>query len=135
MAFLKWSDVLSVHVTEIDEQHQKLIQLINTLHDAMLEKKGKDVLANILDELAAYTVYHFSTEEKYMQQCNFPGLVNHKKEHDTFVGKVDSFIKDYQANRLGITIELMTFLKEWVSNHIQITDKKYSETFNKNGII
>lgn len=135
MAFLKWSDSLSVHVAEIDEQHQKLIQLINTLHDAMLEKKGKDVLAGILDELAAYTVYHFSTEEKYMENCKFPGLVFHKKEHDTFVGKVDSFIKDYQANRLGITIELMTFLKEWVSNHIQVTDKKYSDTFNKNGII
>ncbi|HOW04772.1 bacteriohemerythrin [Methanospirillum hungatei] len=135
MAFLKWSESLSVHVTEIDEQHQKLIQLINTLHDAMLEKKGKEVLGKILDELAAYTVYHFSTEEKYMEQCGYPGLAFHKKEHDTFVGKVESLIQDYQANKLGITIELMTFLKDWVSNHIQITDKKYSETFNKNGII
>ncbi len=135
MAFIKWSDSLSVHVAEIDEQHQKLIQLINTLHDAMLEKKGKEVLADILDQLAAYTVYHFSTEEKYMEQCNYSGLLLHKKEHDSFVGKVDSLIKDYQANKLGITIDLMNFLRDWVSHHIQVTDKKYSETFNKNGII
>lgn len=135
MAFIKWSDSLSVHVGEIDEQHQKLIQLINTLHDAMLEKKGKEVLADILDQLAAYTVYHFSTEEKYMEQCNYSGLLLHKKEHDSFVGKVDSLIKDYQANKLGITIDLMNFLRDWVSHHIQVTDKKYSETFNKNGII
>lgn len=135
MAFIKWSDSLSVHVAEIDEQHQKLIQLINMLHDAMLEKKGKEVLADILDQLAAYTVYHFSTEEKYMEQCNYSGLLLHKKEHDSFVGKVDSLIKDYQANKLGITIDLMNFLRDWVSHHIQVTDKKYSETFNKNGII
>jgi hemerythrin-like metal-binding domain len=87
------------------------------------KKKGKEVLGKILDELAAYTVYHFSTEEKYMEQCGYPGLAFHKKEHDTFVGKVESLIQDYQANKLGITIELMTFLKDWVSNHIQITDK------------
>jgi hemerythrin len=101
----------------------------------MLEKKGKEVLADILDQLAAYTVYHFSTEEKYMEQCNYSGLLLHKKEHDSFVGKVDSLIKDYQANKLGITIDLMNFLRDWVSHHIQVTDKKYSETFNKNGII
>ncbi|HOJ97589.1 MAG TPA: bacteriohemerythrin [Methanospirillum sp.] len=135
MAFIKWSDSLSVHVAEIDEQHQKLIHLINTLHDAMLEKKGKEVLADILDQLAAYTVYHFSTEEKYMEQCNYSGFLLHKKEHDSFVDKVDNLIKDYQANKLGITIDLMNFLRDWVSHHIQVTDKKYSETFNKNGII
>ncbi len=135
MAFIKWSDSLSVHVAEIDAQHQKLIGLINTLHDAMLEKKSKEILSKILDDLAAYTVYHFSTEEKYMEQCAFPGFSSHKKEHELFVSKVDSFIKDYQDNKLGLSIDLMNFLRDWVSNHIQGTDKKYTDTFNKNGII
>jgi hemerythrin len=135
MAIMKWSDDLSVHVSEIDEQHKNLIDLINSLHDAMLARKGKEVLAETLDKLAAYTVYHFSTEEKYMKDFEYIGLLSHKREHDAFVAKVESFIAEYQANKLGLSMELMTFLRDWVSNHIKGTDKKYSDTFNKNGLV
>jgi len=132
---MKWTDNLSVQVQEIDNQHQKLISLINDLHDAMLARRGKEVLGGILDQLAAYTVYHFNTEEKYMQDFSYPGYLLHKKEHDSFVGKVDALMEDYKAGKVGISMELMAFLRDWVQNHIQGTDKKYSETFNKNGLI
>ncbi|HPY60642.1 MAG: hemerythrin family protein [Methanomicrobiales archaeon] len=135
MTFIKWTDSLSVGVAEIDEQHKNLINLINSLHDAMLKRQGKEVLADILDKLAAYTVYHFSTEEKFMEQCNYQGLYYHKKEHEKFVDKIDSFIRDYQADKLGLTIELMAFLKDWISNHILVTDKKYAALFNEKGIV
>lgn len=135
MVLMKWSDDLSVQVTEIDNQHKKLIDIINSLHEAMLEKKSKEMLAGILDELAAYTVYHFSTEEKYMTEFNYIGLLSHKKEHDAFVSKTESFISAYQSNKLGLSMELMSFLRDWVSNHIKGTDKKYSGVFNKNGLI
>ena len=135
MAIMKWTDNLSVHVQEIDTQHQKLIALINDLHDAMLARKGKEVLGDILDQLAAYTVYHFNTEEKYMQDFSYSGYLLHKKEHDSFVGKIDALITDYNAGKVGLSIDLMAFLRDWVQNHIQGTDKKYSETFNKNGLI
>ncbi|KAF5088120.1 hemerythrin family protein [Methanospirillum sp. J.3.6.1-F.2.7.3] len=135
MVLMKWSDDLSVQVTEIDNQHKKLIDIINSLHEAMLEKKSKEMLAGILDELAAYTVYHFSTEEKYMTEFNYIGLLSHKKEHDAFVSKIESFISAYQSNKLGLSMELMSFLRDWVSNHIKGTDKKYSGVFNKNGLI
>lgn len=131
---MKWSDELSVNITEIDEQHQNLINLINNLHEAMLERKGKEVLGDILDKLAAYTVYHFSTEENYMKKFEYIGFLSHKREHDAFVSKVESFIADYQANKLGISMDLMSFLKDWVSNHIKGTDKKYTNTFQKNGL-
>lgn len=135
MAIMKWTDNLSVSVKEIDTQHQKLISLINDLHDAMLARKGKEVLGDILDQLAAYTVYHFNTEEKYMKDFSYPGYLSHKKEHDSFVSKVEALMADYQAGRVGISMDLMSFLRDWVSNHIQGTDKKYSESFNKNGLI
>jgi len=51
------------------------------------------------------------------------------------INKNDLLIRDYQANKLGLTIDIMNFLKDWISNHIQITDKKYSMTFNENGIV
>ncbi len=134
MAIMKWSDNLSVQVKEIDQQHQKLIELINNLHEAMLQKQTKQVISKILDELAAYTVYHFKNEERYMEQFKYSGLVSHKIEHESFVNKVEEFQKNYEAGKLGLSMEIMAFLKDWVSNHIMGTDKKYSETFHQNGL-
>jgi len=134
MAFMKWSDDLSVQIKEIDQQHQRLIDLINQLHEAMIQKQAKQVISKIIDELAAYTVYHFQTEEKYMEQFKYKGMVSHKNEHEMFVKKVGSFQKDYEAGKLGLSLEVMKFLQDWVSNHIKGIDKKYTETFKDNGL-
>jgi hemerythrin len=134
MPIMKWSNDLSVNVNEIDDQHKKLIDLINNLHDAMLARKGKEALGQTLDELAAYTVYHFSAEEKYMKQFNYSGYIDHKKEHEAFVNKVDNVSKEYQQGKLGISMELMNFLRDWVQNHIKISDKKYESNFHEHGL-
>lgn len=134
MVLMQWSDELSVAVREIDGQHQKLVELINTLHAAMLAKQGKQVLEKTLDELAAYTVYHFQTEEKYMQKFAYPSYFSHKKEHDAFVKKVSDFQKEFNSGKLGLSLEIMNFLKDWVTNHIKGTDKRYSDLFHKNGL-
>ena len=134
MAIIKWTDELSVHIHEIDDQHKKLIDLINKLHEAMLQKQGKQVTSQIIDELAAYTVYHFQTEETYMQKFKYPAFLKHKKEHEGFVTSVENFQKDFEAGKLGLSLEIMTFLKDWVTKHIKGTDMQYSATFKENGI-
>lgn len=134
MSLMTWNDELSVKVKEIDDQHKKLIGLVNNLHDAMKGGQAKLVLESTLQELASYTVYHFQTEEKYMQKINYPGYLAHKMKHDAFVRKVSDFQKDFHAGRLGISLDLMNFLKEWVTTHIRDIDQQYSETFVKAGI-
>jgi hemerythrin len=134
MPLMTWNDDLSVKVKEIDDQHKKLIGLVNNLHDAMKSGQGKLVLEPTLQELASYTVYHFQTEEKYMQKFNYPGYLAHKMKHDAFVKKVSDFQKDYHAGRLGLSLDLMNFLKEWVTTHIMDTDHQYSATFIKGGL-
>jgi hemerythrin len=134
MPLMEWTGELGVNVKEIDEQHKKLIGLINKLHDAMLAGQGKQALEGTLQELAAYTVYHFGVEEKYMQQFKYPGYLRHKAAHTAFVKKVTDFQDDFSHNRLGVTLELMNFLKDWVNNHIRETDKQYSALFKEKGL-
>lgn len=134
MALMNWTDDLSVRVQEIDDQHRKLIQQINTLHEAMKTGQAKQTLEATLQELAAYAVYHFQTEEKYMQQFGYPGYLTHKMKHDAFVKKVVAFQGDYKAGRLELSLDLMNFLKDWVSTHIRETDKQYSEAFTSHGL-
>ena len=134
MSLMTWTTELSVGVNEIDDQHKKLVGFINTLHDAMKAGQGKQALGTTLQELAAYAVYHFQTEEKYMQQFKFPGYQSHKLKHDAFVKKVSAFQKEYMAGKLGISLDLMNFLKDWITTHIKETDKQYSDTFIKSGL-
>lgn len=131
---MEWTEELSVNVKEIDDQHRKLIALINKLHDAMKAGQGKVALEGTLQELADYTVYHFQTEEKYMQKFNYPRLPSHKTEHGAFVKKVVDFQKEFAENRLGLTLDLMNFLRDWVNHHIKETDKQYTATFRAGGL-
>ncbi len=134
MALITWSDALSVQVREIDDQHKRLVQLINSLHDAMKAGQGKEALEKTLQELANYAVYHFRTEENYMQQFSYAGYASHKLKHDAFVKKVTAFQADYVAGKLGLSIELMNFLRDWVTTHIRETDRNYTGTFLRHGL-
>jgi len=134
MPLIQWSDRISVNVNEIDQQHKKLISLLNELHDSMKAGLGQKMLEKTLTELTTYTQTHFQTEEKYMQKFNYPEFEQHKKEHDKFVEKVKKSYEDIKSNRISLTITILKFLSDWITNHIQGTDKKYSQFFNDHGL-
>lgn len=134
MVLISWDESLSVNVQEIDNQHQKIVKMINKLHDAMRQGKGKDVLGKIINNLVKYTQIHFQTEEKYFAKFDYPNAETHKKEHQNFVKKVIEFREDFESGRLGLTIQVMNFLRDWLTNHIQGSDKKYSKFFNERGL-
>ena len=134
MALINWYDSFRVNVKEIDQQHQKLVSMINELNDAMMQGKGKDVMGKIVNGLFSYTATHFKTEEKYFDQFRYPETDSHKKEHIAFVQKVSGFKDGYEKGKLGLSIEVMNFLSDWLKNHIKATDMKYSQFFNEKGL-
>ncbi len=125
MALMNWDEKYSVGITKIDEQHKKLINLINKLYDAMREGKGKEVLLSILDETLEYTKYHFVTEEGLFKQYSYSQIEDHIKEHRDMKGKVEQLYLDVQTGKTSISIEVFNFLKFWLNNHILNTDCKY----------
>ena len=125
MALITWDDSYSVQVKDIDEQHLQLIYLINKMHDAMSTGQGKLILAEILEELVDYTKTHFSYEEQIMLKCQYPDFNAHKDAHEALTKKVMDFQKRYQAGQVALSVEMMNFLKDWLTNHIVETDKRY----------
>lgn len=134
MAYITWDEKYSVGVREVDLQHKKLVEMVNTLHDAMKAGKGKDALASVLQDLINYAASHFATEEKYMTKFNYPAYPTHKNEHEKFVKQVLDFQKDFNSGKAVMTLEVMNFLKNWLVNHILGTDKKFGPFFNGHGL-
>ncbi|MBZ5608078.1 MAG: bacteriohemerythrin [Acidobacteriia bacterium] len=124
MSIFLWKDEYSVGYAAIDSQHKRLFQLADELHAAMASGKGKDVISTTLANLINYTKVHFAAEEGLMKKYNYPEYPQHKQLHDQLTTKVVQFQKDFEASRTSMTVQLMQFLKDWLTHHIGQTDKK-----------
>lgn len=134
MALFIWKDEYSVNIVKIDEQHKKLVALLNDLHSSMLAAKANSILEKTLTELVDYAAVHFKTEEDLMKDYGFEGFDNHKSAHDSFTKKVGEFYEDFKSGKKIISVEILFFLKDWLINHINGTDKLYSSFFNSKGV-
>lgn len=126
MALVNWSDEYSVGVSMLDQQHQHLISMLNELNDAMLQGKGRDVVQGLLGRLLQYTRVHFSTEESLMSRWGYPELKAHQAEHERLTRKAMEFKAKFDGGYTMITVQLLSFLKEWLVSHILGMDKQYS---------
>ena len=109
MAWIQWTDRFSVHVALIDQQHRKLVQMVNEFHDAIMTDKSKDSLAKLLAGLAKYAKEHFATEEKYFHQFHFSHTAEHEKEHKAFVAKVTDMSQRLEQGKMVLAVEVTTF--------------------------
>lgn len=134
MEMISWNDSLSVKIKSFDDQHKKLIELINQFYANISLATKKEMMLDVIKSLKDYTVLHFTTEERYMKLHGFPGYEAHLNEHKSFIEKVNSFEERYSAGKLVLSVEITNFIKEWVTNHIMGTDKKYSSFLVLKGV-
>lgn len=127
MSFIEWDDKYSVNISAIDDQHKKFMSIINELHDAlMIDQHPKQVIERIMNELVDYTDYHFKTEEDLFEKYNYSGKEAHKQLHDKLRNQVYKLRDDFAANRVEIDLSVLSFLTEWLVEHILGSDMEYS---------
>jgi|GEM_PF-227304 len=124
-AFIEWSPALSVGDPLLDQQHQKLVEMVNTLHDAMATQSAQFQIKELLDSLVEYTQKHFGYEEERMRSANYPHLAGHQRLHTDLLNQVGALHEKFKCGK-KINMKLMKFLKDWLINHIQKSDKQYS---------
>jgi len=130
----EWKEEFSVSVEEIDEQHKKLVGLISRLFAVVSQTQGKKETESIIQELIAYTKYHFSTEEKYFKKFNYKYKDEHIKQHQGFVTKVTALKKKCMEDEIAARFELVDFLEDWLIHHVTGADRKYIKCFTENGL-
>lgn len=125
---ITWTAAMEVGVQKVDQQHRQLVDQINKLHSAMMERSGATVIGQTVNFLKDYALTHFSTEEGLMRVYAYPNYEAHKKLHEEF--KVDFLklakeISDNPSSSM-VVLEVENRLSNWLVNHIKKVDK---ETF------
>ena len=134
MPFIQWTAKNKVNVKAVDEQHQKLFDILNRLHAAVVQGQEQGALFAILDELIDYTVYHFQTEEKLFLDHGFPGYEEHKAEHDKLTGTAVDLQAKLREGSATLSFELLGFLHDWLMNHTLGLDQEMGPFLNARGV-
>lgn len=131
--FFKWSPDYSVNIRTIDNQHKELVNILNRLFVAVSMREGDKAIAGILDALTSYTQTHFALEERLMQQANYQDFDAHKAEHRKLLDQLDQLCRKHMLEEKPIYFEMLGFLKNWLKEHIQGVDTKYSAALQQAG--
>jgi hemerythrin len=126
MALFVWDQKYAVGVREIDQQHQHLIQMINDLQQALVAERGQQALGQTVSRMLDYAAYHFSTEEELLSSTGYPLYDSHRQEHEGFATKARELRQRVDGGRFVLTLEVINFLRDWLSQHILVNDKKYA---------
>ena len=134
----EWKDRYKLNIEEVDRQHQKLFEIGGRAYDLTLLSNAfdrYDEIVAVIDELLAYTEYHFKFEEDFLTQYNYPLLTQHLSEHTYYVAKIKSLSSgDLDKNQVKTLQDIVDFLSQWISSHIVLEDRKYTSFLKEKGI-
>ena len=120
-----WNDNFKTGIERIDEQHHRLVDLINMLANHLAHQSDVQTLNGIFTELSEYAVYHFRTEEgiwrQYFQEDKLEA--EHKKIHHSFVDAVLELKSEENVKPSEqVLADILSFLTHWLAYHILDSD-------------
>lgn len=124
-----WRDEYLTGIERIDEQHKVLVNTLNEANVRLSACVTRDLLEQITRDLLSYALYHFETEESLMREYGYPELADtdaeqHLLEHRSFSKRVVALRDGLRDGELVTREELLSFLNNWLVNHILHTDKR-----------
>jgi hemerythrin len=127
--YVEWDGRYEIGIPLIDGQHKELIRLTNELYKACLEgdDAGKELFRVAVKAAVDYVKFHFSAEEKLLENVDYPQILVHKRQHEEFVMKIISESKNFEEGKKFVPNVFVRFLRDWILSHIGVMDKKYAE--------
>ena len=116
-----------IGIKEIDYEHRRLIEDINTLHGELLEQVDRDRIEDTLGKIHARMQAHFALEEHVMVSCEYPHYPEHKAEHERLLDEYTERMTRFGENpNPGEQETIEDVLRQWIVDHILDSDKKMS---------
>ncbi len=131
---IRWNKEYNINISIIDVDHKRFVDIVNKAIIAKQGGKSPEEIQEILNEMIQHAKTHFKTEETYMKEFNYPEYQCHIEEHRDFSLRTNAYLDRVINGDCNIANEILEYLKQWLINHIQGTDKKYLQCFIKNGL-
>ncbi len=126
---IQWRKVFETGIPRIDEQHRRLIGIINQVADIKTRGGGRKDLVAALKDCVDYTRYHFLDEEKLQQEIGYDACAEHQVMHRNLVREIVDMLTRLKDGEVVSSEELLAFLKDWFTGHILKEDKKLASRF------
>lgn len=124
MPLILWGPQYALGHAEIDGQHEKLVAIINRLHDEMGKGRGREAMRRVVGELDDYTRTHFVTEEALMDRLGYPDAAKHKEQHLDFVATLFDITCKVESGRSAVSLDTVKYLRAWLLGHIATVDRR-----------
>jgi len=134
VALLTWNSTCSVGVRAMDDQHGILMETINELQAELLRGCSRETLGAQLNQLLKFTSMHFQGEEQLMEQLGFPGLAEHRAEHQRLLAQIRESSHRVHRNGDVQVRTLLQFLRDWYLEHFEGPDQEYGPWLNERGV-
>ncbi|MBI5442430.1 MAG: hemerythrin family protein [Deltaproteobacteria bacterium] len=125
----QWDPLMDTGIDRVDRDHQRFVEKLNELGQAMKVGKGRETMADLLAFLNDYVREHFGYEEALMKRCGYPGYEEHRAIHERFKKDLATRAAAFAQcpdDRL-ITIEIHGWLMSWLSEHALNVDAKVGD--------
>lgn len=133
MAGFVWQEDFSVGIPSIDEQHKRLVEMID-VDNSDQEPDRTSFQERFIKALAEYARYHFDYEERLLKENGYGALEHQQEEHKKFILAIADYELRLEQGKALSVLELYQFLTSWLVNHILGSDKKYAEFLKSKGI-
>jgi hemerythrin len=132
--FLTWRDDWNLGIEEIDQQHLRLVELLNQVADFVMSKapaSSDDAEAmRLLLHLQDQTRQHFRDEEDYMEAHEYPYVTRHHREHALLQAELKDLIRVIEEGERRLDIQTLTSLKYWLIDHVIVSDMAIARYLN-----
>jgi hemerythrin len=124
----EWSDVYSVGIPEIDEQHRGFFAASHRLYERILDREAKTGVEEALTFMRDYAQSHFQSEEEFMRRHQYPALAAHQTLHAAFIRRLNALAED--LTNFGPSQDLadraLDLTQDWLVDHIADEDVLYA---------
>jgi len=129
MAFVEWDDNLLVGIKAVDDQHKLLFSIVNDLFDEVAACHSLDdeaaITGKFMEQFQDYAAIHFAAEEQILAENQYKDIIQHRAEHNEFVGELKLLRRSHAAGELALSFNVFKFASDWIANHIKGSDQKY----------
>lgn len=121
MESFHWDKHFVTGLTEVDNQHHHLVDMLNQFGNLLAENDVQMTdVDRLFGELADYATYHFRDEEKLMEEAKVDTRHrdHHLRIHEGFLNDVTSLYSAVSQDNLEQANRLLQFLIHWLAYHI-----------------